>query len=51
MFTPKFIKNIVFDGRKLRALGRSGSPTRVLAVQGDLDGSCTIYSLGSVAKY
>lgn len=45
MFTPKFIKNIVFDGRKLRALGRSDSPTRVFAEQGDLDGSCTIYSL------
>ena len=45
MFTAKFIKNIIFDGVKLRAIGRSGSPTRVLAVQGDLDGSCTIYSL------
>ena len=45
MFTVKFIKNIIFDGEKLRAIGRSGSPTRVLAVQGDLDGSCTIYSL------
>lgn len=45
MFTPKFIKNIVFDGRKLRALGRSDSPTRVFAEQGDLDGSCTIYCL------
>ena len=39
MFTAKFIKNIIFDGVKIRAIGRSGSPTRVLAVQGDLDGS------------
>ena len=45
MFTPKFIKNIHFEGKKLRALGRSGIPTRVFAEQGDLDGSCTIYSL------
>ena len=45
MFTAKFIKNIIFDGVKLRAIGRSGSPTRVLAVQGDLDGSCSVYCL------
>lgn len=45
MFTPKFIKNLLFDEGRLRAVGRSGSPTRVLAVQGDLDGSCAIYSL------
>ena len=45
MFTPKFIKNIVYDGRKLRAVGRSGCPTRVFVEQGDLDGSCSVYSL------
>ena len=45
MFTPKFIKNLFFDEGKLRAIGRSGSLTRVLAVQGDLDGSCAIYGL------
>ena len=45
MFTAKFIKNIVFDGRKLRAIGRCGNITKVFGQQGDLDGSCTIYSL------
>jgi hypothetical protein len=45
MFTPKFIKNIIFNGETVRALGRSGNPTRVLAVQGNLDGSCAVYSL------
>ena len=45
MFTAKFIKNIFFDGRGLKAIGRSGSLTRVFAEQGDLDGSCSIYSL------
>lgn len=45
MFTAKFIKNIYFNGETVRALGRSGSPTRVFAVQGDLDGSCAVYSL------
>ncbi|MBR5053728.1 MAG: hypothetical protein IKW91_10960 [Bacteroidaceae bacterium] len=30
---------------KLRAIGRSGKSTRVFAKQGDLDGSCAIYSL------
>lgn len=45
MFAAKFIKNIIFNGESLRALGRSGNPTRVFAVQGDLDGSCCVYSL------
>ena len=45
MFTAKFIKNIFFDGKGLKAIGRSGSLTRVFAEQGDLDGSCSIYSL------
>ena len=45
MFTAKFIKNIIFDGERLRAIGRSGCPTRVFAEQGDLDGSCAVYSL------
>lgn len=45
MFTVKFIKNLVYNGETIRAIGRSGSPTRVLAVQGDLDGSCSVYSL------
>ena len=45
MFTAKFIKNIIFDGERLRAIGRSGRPTRVFAEQGDLDGSCAVYSL------
>ena len=45
MFTPKFIKNLFFDKGRLRALGRSFDPTRVFAKQGDLDGSCAIYSL------
>ena len=56
MFTAKFIKNIIFDGERLRAIGRSGSSgvvinasesfsTRVFAEQGDLDGSCAVYSL------
>ena len=29
----------------IKAIGRSGKKTRVFAKQGDLDGSCTIYSL------
>lgn len=45
MFTAKFIKNIFFDGKGLKAIGRSGSLTRVFAEQGDLDGSCSVYSL------
>ena len=45
IFNIKFIKNIILDGGKLRALGRKGICTRVFARQGDLDGSCTIYSL------
>ena len=46
MFTPKFIKNLFFKGGELRAIGRSGgSLTRVFARQGNLDGSCAIYSL------
>lgn len=45
MFTGKFIKNFVFDGKGLRAHGRSGNLTRVFAEQGDLDGSCSVYSL------
>lgn len=45
MFTPKFIKNIIFNGNTIRAIGRSGSPTRIFATQGDLDSSCAIYSL------
>lgn len=45
MFTAKFIKNVIFDGERLRAIGRSGRPTRVFAEQGDLDGSCAVYSL------
>ena len=45
MFTAQFIKNIFFDGKGLKAIGRSGSLTRVFAEQGDLDGSCTVYSL------
>lgn len=45
MFTPKFIRNISFDGERLRAIGRSGKETSVFVGQGDLDGSCCIYSL------
>ena len=45
MFTAKFIKNILFNGMTVRALGRSGIPTRVFVEQGDLDGSCAVYSL------
>lgn len=45
MFTAKFIKNIFLDGKGLKAIGRSGSLTRVFAEQGDLDGSCSVYSL------
>ena len=45
MFTGKFISNIIFDGEHVRAIGRSGCPTRVFAMQGDLDGSCSVYSL------
>lgn len=45
MFTGKFIKNIIFDGEHVHAIGRRGSPTRVFAMQGDLDGSCSIYCL------
>ena len=45
MFTAKFIKNIFLEPEGLRAIGRSGKMTRVFAKQGDLDGSCSIYSL------
>ena len=45
MFTAKFIKNIFLEVDGLRAIGRSGKLTRVFAKQGDLDGSCSIYSL------
>ena len=45
MFNIKFIENIILDGGRLQALGRTGFRTRVFAKQGDLDGSCTVYSL------
>lgn len=45
MFTAKFIKNIFFNAESIKAFGRSGKLTRVFAQQGDLDGSCSIYSL------
>lgn len=45
MFTAKFIKNIFLDKECIKAIGRSGKLTRVFAQQGDLDGSCGIYSL------
>ncbi len=45
MFTAKFIKNIFLEAEGLRAIGRSGKLTRVFSKQGDLDGSCTVYSL------
>ena len=45
MFTAKFIKNIFLDAECIKAIGRSGKLTRVFAKQGDLDGSCSIYSL------
>ena len=45
MFTAKFIKNIFLDKECIKDIGRSGKLTRVFAKQGDLDGSCTIYSL------
>ena len=45
MFTPKFIKNISYNGERIRAIGRSGKETSVFVGQGDLDGSCSIYSL------
>lgn len=45
MFTIKFIKNLVFDGDKLCAIGRSGYPTKVFLRQGNLDGACAVYSL------
>ena len=45
MFTAKFIKNIFLEEDAIKAIGRSGKKTRVFAKQGDLDGSCSIYSL------
>lgn len=45
MFTAKYINNIIFDGKGLRAIGPRGNLTRVFAQQGDLDGSCLIYCL------
>ena len=45
MFTAKFIKNIFLEAESIKAIGRRGKKTRVFAKQGDLDGSCTIYSL------
>jgi len=45
MFTAKFIKNIFLEAESIKAIGRSGKKTRVFAKQGDLDGSCTVYSL------
>lgn len=45
MFTAKFIKNIFLEEESIKAIGRSGKKTRVFAKQGDLDGSCSIYSL------
>ncbi len=45
MFLPLFIRNILFEGEHLRAIGRSGNATRVFAMQGNLDASCCIYSL------
>ena len=45
MFTAKFIKNFFLEEDAIKAIGRSGKKTRVFAKQGDLDGSCTIYSL------
>ena len=45
MFTAKFIKNIFLDKESIKAIGRSGKLTKAFAKQGDLDGSCSIYSL------
>ena len=45
MFTAKFIKNIFLEADSIKAIGRSGKLTKVFAQQGDLDGSCGIYSL------
>ena len=45
MFTAKFIKNFFLEEDAIKAIGRSGKKTRAFAKQGDLDGSCTIYSL------
>lgn len=45
MFTAKFITNIIYNGKGLRAIGPDGKPTRVFVRQGDLDGLCSIYSL------
>ncbi len=45
MFTPKFIKNISFNGELLLATGRSGEGAPVFVRQGDLDSSYTIYCL------
>ena len=45
MFTAKFINNIIFNGETVQAIGSHGNLTRVFAQQGDLDGSCVIYSL------
>lgn len=45
MLTIKFIKNILFEGDKLCAIGRTGYPTKVFLRQGNLDGACAVYSL------
>ena len=45
MFTAKFIKNIFLDEESIKAIGRSRKLTRAFAKQGDLDGSCAVYSL------
>lgn len=45
MFRPKFIKNISYNGERIRAIGRSGKENPVFVEQGDLDSSCGIYCL------
>lgn len=45
MFTPKFIKNLYFNGDKIQAIGRNGTLTDVFVSQGSLDSACYIYSL------
>lgn len=51
MFTAKFINNIIFNGETVQAIGPHGNLTRVFAQQGDLDGSCVIYSLMMILTF
>lgn len=45
MFRAKFVDNLYYDGKYIRAKDRNGNPGKVFAKQGQLDGACVIYSL------